>query len=421
MEMNGLMTTLLHQLETVFVTGITNVTPLAKHTAGLVITVDFMFSIFKTFESDASFIWLLVRGFIKYGGWIFLLDHYKTLVYSIINSFVTAGWVAGGMAIPKTALTDPSYVIDLGGKMAENIYSFTATQASVSSTIAIIAATLSGELTIAKLFPNFFYFGCYLGVNLAFFIIAWQLFVTYAEMFLIAALVPVLLPFGAWDKTSFITEKAIGCVISFGVKLMVLFFILTASIPLINLWTVPTNPTNKDCLILLSGCWALTFLCWNAPSMVSTLMGGGPTLTSGSVAGAAMAATAAVAGATMAGTSILKTGGSTLGSVARGIAGMSGGAGGKEGALAKATGALATATTTDSGGSSIGGSNSGGSGGSNDSSTGGGFSGDNKSNSAQNSTSSPNTIAQFVAQVKQSIPPEASSSAGGFHAPIKHD
>ena len=56
----------------------------------------------------------------------------------------------------------------------------------------------------------------------AFFMLAIQVFITYLEFYLVAALSLVLVPFGVFKHTAFIAERAFGSVVSFGVKLMVL-------------------------------------------------------------------------------------------------------------------------------------------------------------------------------------------------------
>ena len=60
---------------------------------------------------------------------------------------------------------------------------------------------------------------------LCYFLIGIQIFITYLEFYVIATLALILLPFGVNRRTAFLGEKAIGAVLSFGIKLMVLAFI----------------------------------------------------------------------------------------------------------------------------------------------------------------------------------------------------
>ena len=68
----------------------------------------------------------------------------------------------------------------------------------------------------------FMYGWAYIFTILAFFMLAIQVFITYLEFYLVAALSLILVPFGVFKHTAFIAERAFGSVVSFGVKLMVL-------------------------------------------------------------------------------------------------------------------------------------------------------------------------------------------------------
>jgi type IV secretion system protein TrbL len=112
----------------------------------------------------------------------------------------------------------------------------------------------------------------------------------------VAALALILLPFGVNRHTAFLGEKAIGAVLSFGIKLMVLAFIAAVAVPLVKTWSLPVDPTNKQMFCLLLGSLAITFLAWHAPTMAAGLLSGHPTLTAGTAAGFGAAGAAATVG-----------------------------------------------------------------------------------------------------------------------------
>ena len=138
-------------------------------------------------------------------------------------------------------------------------------------------------------------------IMLCFFIIGIQIFITYLEFYIVAALALILIPFGVNKHTAFLGEKAIGAVLSFGIKLMVLAFIASIAIPLVKQWSLPVDPSNKQIFCLLLGSLAITFLAWHAPGLAAGLLSGSPSLTGGSAAGFALAGGAAAVGLGLAG------------------------------------------------------------------------------------------------------------------------
>jgi hypothetical protein len=66
-----------------------------------------------------------------------------------------------------------------------------------------------------------------LGTELSFVIIAIQVFITYLEFYILAALAIVFLPFGANIHTRFLADKVIPAIMGAGAKLMVMALGLT--------------------------------------------------------------------------------------------------------------------------------------------------------------------------------------------------
>ena len=139
---------------------------------------------------------------------------------------------------------------------------------------------------------------------------------------MISILSLMLIPFGSNKYTSFITQKVINAIISLGVKLMVLAFIVSASLPMIKLWSTPSNVGLEDSLYILLGSAALAFLSWHAPNLASSLMSGMPSLNASSIISPAIstANSAVVTAATMgagAPAAIAAAGGSGAGSAVK--------------------------------------------------------------------------------------------------------
>jgi type IV secretion system protein TrbL len=58
-----------------------------------------------------------------------------------------------------------------------------------------------------------------------------QVFLSVLEYYLITAVAGILVPLGLLPQTKFLAEKAIGAVVSPGIKLMVLAFIVAVTNP----------------------------------------------------------------------------------------------------------------------------------------------------------------------------------------------
>lgn len=77
----------------------------------------------------------------------------------------------------------------------------------------------------------------------AYFVLALQIFLTRIEFALISTLGLFLISFGVFKYTAFMAEKVFGAIISFGVKFMVLSFIVSVGLPLMETLSLPEDPS----------------------------------------------------------------------------------------------------------------------------------------------------------------------------------
>jgi type IV secretion system protein TrbL len=136
----------------------------------------------------------------------------------------------------------------------------------------------------------------YLLIMAAFLTMAIQAFLAVLEYYLITAVAGVLVPWALLPQTKFLAEKAIGAVVSAGIKLMVLAFIIAVTNPVLASihFSGPEIKLNELWSVLLTT-GAIAFLSWHAPSLAAGLLAGSPSLAAGAVAqnlasGAMMAA-----------------------------------------------------------------------------------------------------------------------------------
>ncbi|MBF0587331.1 P-type conjugative transfer protein TrbL [Prosthecochloris sp. N3] len=227
----------------------------------------------------------ILKKILFLGFWLWLVQSFPELADKFVRSLIKAGEIAGGGHTPN--LFNPSQIVFYGVQATKPM---------------VIAINESGWN-----FANGITFGfLWLLAMLAYIIMAWQIFFSVLEFNLLVGVVGILLPFGFLKSTRFLAEKAIGAVISSGIKLMVLAFVLSVSeTVLIDLKLGEGVPSLAEALTVVMVAGGIAFLAWNAPNVASGLLSGSPSLsaqTAVQTAGTAAAIGAAGASGVMAAT-----------------------------------------------------------------------------------------------------------------------
>ena len=316
------------------------ITGYATSLYGILILLDFILAVLLNI-GETDHIKQLVRKVLFYGFWIWIIREWGTLCDALLDSLMITGTAVGG--VDASVLKTPSLLIDKGFVVAYPYWQY----ASDMSWIEITASPLNWLMAVIG----------YAGVLLAFGILALQIFITYVEFYIVSALLLIFIPWGSFKYTSFVAEKAIGAVISYGTKLMMLGAVYGLSSGIIDSMTITLNngePDPSTVLASMLGPFALCLLCWQAPGMAAGLMTGAPTLSAGTAAGTAVAGFAGAAAGGSAGAGIGSMAMSTGSSAARAGAALAGaatagstaggpGAGGAAGAMSGAAGFAASA------------------------------------------------------------------------------
>lgn len=315
------------------------ITGYATSLYGILILLDFILAVLLNI-GETDHIKQLVRKVLFYGFWIWIIREWGTLCDALLDSLMITGTAIGGVG--ASVLKTPSLLIEKGLAIAEPYLTY----ASEMSWLEITASPLNWLMVMIG----------YAGVVLAFAILALQIFITYVEFYIASALLLIFIPWGSFKYTSFVAEKAIGAVISYGTKLMMLGAVYGLSTGIINSMTINFNGEPEPGTVLASmlGPFALCLLCWQAPGMAAGLMTGAPTLSAGTAAGTAVAGFAGAAAGGSAGAGIGSMAMSTGSSAARAGAALAGaatagstaggpGAGGAAGAMSGAAGFAASA------------------------------------------------------------------------------
>ncbi len=198
--------------------------------------------------------------------WLWLVANFPGLAGDFVGSLARAGFIGAGSAVDYALIYNPSAVLDYG-------------------------IDAIGPLIVAVEDLSFFSLGakiiiglCMLIILAAFAIIAWQLFITLLEFYLFIGLSAILLPWGVFKPTKFIAEKVLGGVISFGIKLLVLAFIMAAVNPTLSTLIISEIDGTinwTEIFSMAAIAWAIALLAWNAPGIAAGLVSGAPSLTAG--------------------------------------------------------------------------------------------------------------------------------------------
>ena len=132
-------------------------------------------------------------------------------------------------------------------------------------------------------------------------ILAIEIVVTIIEFHIVTLVAFVTVPFGVLTQTSFMSERAIGYVVSVGIKLMALAIVVSLGTSVFNTYTVSAAPDINEDVGLLVGAVVMVMLALKIPAIAGALISGGPQLNAGGAVMGAAGVAAGVAGVALAG------------------------------------------------------------------------------------------------------------------------
>ena len=315
---SGILTYLMTTFVGGFAGGYGGILPIAQRILFLLAAIEIVFAGLWWALKGENFIVPLIQKTMLIGVFAaFLLPgplNWATLMSSVMRGFVATGQAAGGGSGNVNWFSDPSAIIDLADTLTMQI----------ELEIHALPVLAVGQQIMFGLI--------YLLIYLTFFILAIQVVIAILEFYLIATLAMVLVPFGVNKYTAFLSEKAFGAVVSHGVKLMVLAFIITVAAPVMAGLNLPPSPTLQQAYMCLLAAMTLTFLAWKAPDVAAGLFAGGPSLSAAHSLGTAALGARLLMGGGGTGGGFIGAGkaagqvGSGLKALARGAGAIAGGA-----------------------------------------------------------------------------------------------
>jgi type IV secretion system protein TrbL len=286
----GIITTLHNSFAFVLTSGFGRVFPVALSLLGKLAVLELILVATWAWWSDDNVVAALLVKLMWIMAFVFLVTQWPKLCRILMTSFITAGLRAGGGPLTVDDMTNPSNLARFGLEVTAVLWQRLAGKSGLQAVMSLPMLFVDGWVAI--------------GIVLAYFVMAIQVFVCHIEFYIVAVLAMVLVPFGVFRHTSFLGEKGIGVVIAFGIKMMVLAAILNSSDGVLQ--TVRMKAATglldiNETLSLLMASWALALLAWHAPSVAAGMIAGAPSLTAATVAHGAVAAVAGVGLAGIAG------------------------------------------------------------------------------------------------------------------------
>jgi type IV secretion system protein TrbL len=301
----------------------------------------------------------LVRKILLVGFFAWLVGNWHSLTVTVVTGFGQLGLKAGGGASIGDFMSAPTRAVEAGFKIFLQIIQYIGELASQNGGFGALQHI--DMILVAAVAA--------IGILLAFIILAIEVAITIIEFHLVTLIAFVTIPFGVLTQTSFLAERAIGYVVSVGLKFMALGVILGVGLNIFNTYTLSPEPTvPEECGLLLAAIF-LMMLALKIPAIAGALISGGPQLNSGSALMGAAGVAAGAAGVALAGRAVA------------GAVGSLTGGGGQVAAARAASGAI----------------NSGGSGGGGPSGRGGSPSGSGPTPSGPKSPASPDASASRTA------------------------
>jgi len=220
-----------------------------------------------TLDESGAVLKELIRKVIFIGFFIWFVRSWSWLIQKVIGGFIWAGTTAGGSG-NFDVMKDPSAVLKAGFTTIKTI---------------ALALAQSDPLSLSDLSTVIMF----ILIVICYGIITTQIFLVQIEFGIVATLGLILIPFGVLKPMAFISERVFGAIISFGVKIMVLAFLMSIIMPILLKLSLPAEPNFFTSTNLLMVVAMLAFLAWHAPNVAASLLSGSPNLSAQSAGGAA--------------------------------------------------------------------------------------------------------------------------------------
>lgn len=231
----------------------------------------------------------MISKVMKLGTFLFIIMYWNDINHAIMVSFQYAGLTAAN--IPANGeVIQPSMVLQNGFDICKHLFD------DFPSVGLNIGKALMYLITIAL-------------VLFSFFIMALQILITKIEFNIFASIAVILMPFGAIRYTNFLCQRCISAVFSFGIKLMVMYFLIGLVQVIVGqqVAEIPKDTVKfADMLKYGVSYLVLGYLVWKVPNLAAMMMQGQPALDAPVQTASRVAQGAATAAVSMPGRAVSK-------------------------------------------------------------------------------------------------------------------
>ncbi len=242
-------------------------------------------AIFWAIDENQNVLASLVRKVLLIGFFAWLVTQWHTLSQTVVDGFASLGLKAGGGAMSLgNFLNSPSQIVMKGIQICIGLFDYIHRLAPGPVEFFAHLDTILMALIAC------------IGVLIAFVLLAIEVTVVVIEFHIVTLIAFVTVPFGILTQTSFLSERAIGYVVSVGIKLMALAIVVSIGANIFNSYTVSTAPDIYEDVGLLLAAVVLLMLALKIPAIAGALISGGPQLNTGSAVMGAAGLAAGVAG-----------------------------------------------------------------------------------------------------------------------------
>lgn len=217
-----------------------------------------LFGIYLALEGG-EVIQSLFKKVLVLGSFQLLVANYAALIDVLRDSFVGIG-LAGqmGPSLSLTQFLDPSSLISHGFTVMYPIWEH----------YNLLSILGSGFITVLNLFASGLIF-------VAFIWMAMQIFLISVEFYIVTTLAVIMIPFGLFKPTAFLADRAFGSIFAVCIKLMVLAFVASVSLPVVQgVSFTSVDPTLHETLTMLIGIGAVALVMARAPLIATGMISG---------------------------------------------------------------------------------------------------------------------------------------------------
>ena len=210
----------------------------------------------------------LVSKLIKVGILLFIIQHLPEMTRIIIRSFQQWGLIAAGANLDIKNFTTPTEILNMGIKIISN----PETKNGILEQMAKISIFTNGGLSTL--------FMCLIAMCC----IVFSFFMVIIEFNIFASILVILIPFAAMKQTSFLFQRCVSTVINYGIKMMIIYFLIALVASTAKLFT-SINVSNLSILLTQSLIYlALGYIVCKVPTIISGMLNGQPSMSGNGIA-----------------------------------------------------------------------------------------------------------------------------------------